>query len=139
MAIWQAMFGVREFKFPDVMRTSVLPALTLPDEGGRTEEWIALCNLEVLAAVCQLSGRTPNPSAPLPYERLGTNRALFNLARLPVPCRTSTEGVYDWQPAYRVYFGEDWIGDASVEYVLDAVAKADGTPSACRFWLAPTC
>ena len=35
LAVWQALFGVREFKFPDVMRSSVLPALTLPDEGGR--------------------------------------------------------------------------------------------------------
>ena len=29
MEAWQALFGVREFKFPDVMRASVLPALEL--------------------------------------------------------------------------------------------------------------
>ena len=26
-----------------------------------------------------------------------------------------------WLPAYRVYFGADWIGDESVERVADAV------------------
>jgi hypothetical protein len=128
MAAWQALFGVRDFKFPDVMRSSVLPALTLLDEGGRVEEREGLQTLETLAAVCQLSGRTPNPASPLPYERLGTNRALFNLSRLPVPCRTESSEVFEWQPAYRVYFGSDWIEDASIERVLDAIADIDGTP-----------
>ena len=126
MAAWQAMFGVRDFKFPDVMRSSVLPALTLPEEGGRAEEWERLQTLETLASVCQLSGRTPNPSSPLPYERLGTNRALFNLSRLPVPCLTGTPGTYDWEPAYRVYFSDEWIEDASIEHVLDAISATTG-------------
>lgn len=128
MAAWQAMFGVRDFKFPDVMRSSVLPALTLPEEGGRAEEWEQLRTLETLAAVCQLSGRTPNPSSPLPYERLGTNRALFNLSRLPVPCLGDTSVSFTWEPAYRVYFGAEWIGDASIEHVVRAIADAGGTP-----------
>ncbi len=127
MAAWQALFGVRDFKFPDVMRSSVLPALTLVDEGGRAEGREELQTLETLAAVCQLSGRTPNPSSPLPYERLGTNRALFNLSRLPVPCRTDTPERYEWRPAYRVYFGSDWIGDASIERVLEAITETGGT------------
>jgi hypothetical protein len=127
MAAWQAMFGVRDFKFPDVMRSSVLPALRLPEEGGRAEEWGELGTLQTLAAVCQLSGRTPNPSSPLPYERLGTNRALFNLSRLPVPCRTETPGRYTWEPAYRVYFGANWIGEASIEHVVRAISDAGGT------------
>jgi len=128
LAVWQALFGVREFKFPDVMRSSVLPALTLPDEGGRPEEWNSLRRPEVVAAVCQLSGRTPNPNAPLPYERLGPNRALFNLSRLPVPCRADDSGTLTWQPAYRVYFGADWIGDSSVELVVDTVRSGGGEP-----------
>ncbi len=38
MDAWQALFGVREFKFPDVMRASVLPALELErsTDGART-------------------------------------------------------------------------------------------------------
>lgn len=121
LSTWQALFGVREFKFPDVMRSSVLPALTLGDDGRRSAAWHELCEPETLAAVCQLSGRTPNPGAPLPYERLGTSRALFNLARLPVPCRGEAPGSFTWQPAYRAYFGADWVGDASVERVIDAI------------------
>ena len=130
-AVWQALFGVREFKFPDVMRSSVLPALTLPDDGGRPQEWNSLRRPEVVAAVCQLSGRTPNPSAPLPYERLGPNRALFNLARLPVPCRADASGELTWQPAYRVYFGKDWIGDASVEAITDAITQHRSGAARC--------
>src|SRR5262249_11848624 len=43
---------------------------------------------------------------------------------LPVPCRpTQGEGIR-WVPAYRAYFGADWIGDASVESVLDAMRSA---------------
>jgi Domain of unknown function (DUF3883) len=137
LAAWHAMFEVREFKFPDVMRSSVLPALTLADDGNHSEGWSALCEPEILAAVCQLSGRTPNPAAPLPYERLGSNRALFNLARLPVPCRSLNEGEFDWQPAYRVYLGIDWIGDASVEHILLAVTAAGGTPPDVPILAAP--
>lgn len=137
LAVWQAIFGVREFKFPDVMRSSVLPALTLPDDGGRTHEWNSLCRTEVVAAVCQLSGRTPNPNAPLPYERLKPGRALFNLARLPVPCRADATGELTWQPAYRAYFGKDWIADASVEVITDAINIACGTPPHVPFLASP--
>lgn len=137
LAVWQALFGVREFKFPDVMRSSVLPALTLPDEGGRPQEWDSLRRTEVVAAVCQLSGRTPNPSAPLPYERLGPNRALFNLARLPVPCRPDASGELTWHPAYRVYFGQDWIADASIEVVTDAITSTGQEPPEVPFLASP--
>jgi hypothetical protein len=138
LAVWQALFGVREFKFPDVMRSSVLPALTLPDTGGRTDDWNSLRRAEVVAAVCQLSGRTPNPSAPLPYERLGPNRALFNLARLPVPCRADESGELTWEPAYTVYFGTDWIGDASVEALIDAVRSTGTEPPGIPFLASPS-
>lgn len=137
LAVWQALFGLREFKFPDVMRSSVLPALTLPDEGGRPEGWNSLRRPEIVAAVCQLSGRTPNPSAPLPYERLGPNRALFNLARLPVPCRGDDSDELTWQPAYRAYFGRDWIGEASVETVTDAIRAAGADPPEVPFLVGP--
>lgn len=118
MEAWQALFGVREFKFPDVMRASVLPALELErtTEGERARE--ALRNLDRLAAICQLAGRTPNRHAPLPYERLGPNRALFNLSRLDVPCRKRGDNQIVWVPAYRVYFGDEWVSDNSIEWVL---------------------
>lgn len=127
MPAWQALFGLREFKFPEVMRTSVLPALELePDE--RTEQLHqALQSKDVLAAICQLSGPTPNPASPLPYERLGPNRQLFNLCRLPVPCRINGSGPLEWVPAYRSYLGPGWIGDGSVTHVLD-VLRVAGLP-----------
>ena len=127
MPAWQALFGLREFKFPEVMRTSVLPALELePDE--RTEQLhLALQSKDVLAAICQLSGPTPNPASPLPYERLGPNRALFNLCRLPVPCRINGSGPVEWVPAYRSYLGPGWIGSASVTHILDTL-RAAGLP-----------
>ena len=65
MTAWQGLFNVHEFKFPDVMRASVLPALTLDVEADDPRRQ-ALCDIDSLAAICQLSGRTPNPAAPLP-------------------------------------------------------------------------
>lgn len=125
MPVWQGLFGLREFKFPDVMRASVLPALVIdPDEESlvlRRE----LASVDRLAAICQLAGRAPKTDATLPYQRLGSDRALFNLARLRVPCRPDGDGVVRWIPAFRVYFGRDWTGDASVESLVDAaVARA---------------
>lgn len=120
---WQALFELREFKFPDVMRRSVLPALELDpndDAKGRLER---LHDLSSLAAICQLSGRTPDPARPLRHERLGSNRALFNLSRLPVPCRSRDGAEIEWRPAYQVYLGEDWIEEASIERVLAAVSR----------------
>ncbi len=125
MEAWQGLFSIREFKFPDVMRASVLPALELERSDQSEHSRVALRRLERLAAICQLAGRTPNRRAPLPYERLGANRALFNLSRLDVPCRkygddsTSQHGDdIVWMPAYRVYFGDNWVGKGSIEWVL---------------------
>jgi hypothetical protein len=119
LVVWQALFDVQEFKFPAVMRASVLPALDLDHESEMKSEREALHTMERIAAICQLAGRTSNPYAPLPYERLGTtNRALFNLSRLDLPCRGRSAGEVDWLPAYKVYFGEDWIGDKSIERIL---------------------
>lgn len=118
MPVWVALFGLREFKFPEVMRASVLPLLDLESRASNARQQLA--DLQRLAAICQLSGPTPTPSNPLPYERLGSQRALFNLCRLPVPCRIN-DGDVEWIPAYRVYFGRDWIAERSIETVLDAL------------------
>ena len=118
MPVWVALFGLHEFKFPEVMRASVLPLLDLESGGSNARQQLA--DLPRLAAICQLSGPTPTPSSPLPYERLGSQRALFNLCRLPVPCRIN-DGNVEWIPAYRVYFGRDWIDARSIETVLDAL------------------
>lgn len=120
MASWQALFDVREFKFPEVMRASVLPALDLEHDLEGRPQRLALHTLERVAAICQLAGRTPNRNAPLPYERIGPNRALFNLSRLDVPCRSSSDSEIRWIPAYQAYLGEDWIGQNSAECVFAA-------------------
>ena len=128
LTAWQALFELREFKFPDVMRASVLPALDLdPDEDAK-RRLERLRDLSSLAAICQLSGRTPDPARPLRYERLGANRAIFNLSRLPVPCRPRHGTEVEWRPAYEVYLGEDWLGDESIEKVLSALKKHNGVP-----------
>jgi len=125
---WQGLFGITEFRFPEVMRASVLPALTEdPDPAGLALR-DSLCSIETLAAICQLAGGTVDVGSPLPHERLGSNRALFNLARLAVPCRADADGTVRWLPAYRVYFGEDWVGDDSVEVVRNAVAAVGESP-----------
>lgn len=120
MPAWIALFQIREFKFPDVMRVSVLPSLALEADPQRRND---LADWDTLAAVCQLAGPTPNPDTPLPYGRLGSQRALFNLCRIPVPC--TVNGEEQWVPAYRAYFSEAWIGDASVEPLLEAAGIAD--------------
>jgi len=124
LPIWQELFDVREFKFPEVMRASVLPSLDLERvDSNREHDNQESPTLDRLAAICQLSGRTPNRDAPLPFERLGTNRALFNLSRLDLPCRGEHENEIIWVPAYKVYFGSDWIGECSIELVLHAVRE----------------
>ena len=125
LVAWQALFELREFKFPDVMRASVLPALELDPDEDAERRLEGIRRLTSLAAICQLSGRTPDPRRPLRYERLGTTRALFNLSRLPVPCRVDDEAELEWRPAYQVYLGENWLGDASIERVI-RIARRHG-------------
>ena len=120
MEAWKALFDIREFKFPEVMRASVLPALDLERGADEQSDRATLQDLDRLAAICQLAGRTPNANAPLPYERLGPNRALFNLSRLDVPCGGNSSGEVEMGPAYKAYFGSDWLGPGSVECILDA-------------------
>lgn len=138
LPVWQALFGIREFKFPDVMRASVLPALLL-EQGPETIAWRSrLESIDRLAAICQLAGRTPKPGSPLPYQRLGSDRALFNLARLPVPVRTRADGGVRWVPAFRVYFGKDWTAQDSVEAIFDVVREVSpGLPLPEIEYLAP--
>lgn len=128
MPAWVALFQVQEFKFPAVMRVSVLPALALT---ASEEERAVLAHWDILTAVCQLAGPTPSPDAPLPYGRLGSQRALFNLCRMPVPCQG--EGGIEWVPAYRAYFGSAWFEDAptedaSIEPLVNAVKSVRPSP-----------
>ena len=121
MVGWQAIWDVQEFKFPDVMRAAVLPRLAMERSDADREP---LERLEVLAAICQFAGRRPDERSPLPFERLGSNRPVFALARLPVPCRTAT-GEPKWVPAFAAYFGRDRIGEASVEVLFDGIDPAE--------------
>lgn len=132
LVTWASLFEIREFKFPEVMRESVLPSLTLDSTPDPNLE-----SLDAIAAICQLSGPTPDPRRPLRYERLGSNRALFNLCRLRLPCRRDADNKIRWVPAYRVYFGIDWIGKASVETILATIATVGDTPPDVPFLLAP--
>ena len=136
MAAWQALFGIRDFKFPDVVRASVYPALELDLSADGAALRVRLQDMDVIAAICQLAGRTANAGSPLPYERLGSNRALFNLSRLRLPCRKRANDVERWEPAYRVYFGADWVQEDSVEHVLLAM-RDRGVPTPDIAFLAP--
>lgn len=118
MTVWHALFDVSEFRFEEVMRASVLPGLVLNPEGDALRLRERLEDTKILAAVCQLAGKQPKPDRPLRYQRLQSDRALFNLSRLPVPCRGS-DGAVVWVPAYRVYFGREWVGDASIESLVE--------------------
>ena len=107
---WTSLFDVREFRFETVVQAAVLPALVLNPDRAALDLLETLRDEHALAAVCQLAGRFAKPDRPLRYQRLQSDRALLNLSRLPVPCRT--DAGERWLPAYRVYFGADWIGDA---------------------------
>lgn len=122
MNAWASMFGVREFRFETVVQAAVLPALVLKPDDEALERLESLRSHEALATICQLAGRFAKPDRPLRYQRLQSDRALVNLSRLPVPCR-ATEGEQRWLPAYRVYFGEDWIQDDSVEHLHRALPE----------------
>lgn len=133
---WAALFEVKEFKFEEVMRAAVLPGLALNPEGPAREMLGRLHDLQALAVVCQLAGALTKPDRPLPYARLSGDRPLVNLARLPVPVRVADDESPRWLPAWRVYFGRDWIGDESVEVLADVVEGTTGQPLAVEY-LAP--
>ncbi len=124
MIAWQALFGVREFRFADVMHASVIPALELERGTVPNVARATFHDIDHLAAICQLAGRTAKRESPLPYERLGSDRTFINLSRLDVPCRRRGATEVAWRPAYQVYFGESWVGDRSVERLAAAGPEA---------------
>jgi hypothetical protein len=127
MKAWSSLFDVREFRFETVVQAAVLPALVLKPDETALQRLEALRDMRSLAAVCQLAGRFAKPDRPLRYQRLQSDRALLNLSRLPVPCRTNG-GKEQWLPAYRVYFGADWIGGDSVERISEAITEEERAP-----------
>lgn len=138
MQAWNGLFDLGEFDFPDVVRAAVLPALVQDPQGQAAERLAALASREALTAICDLAGSSTKPDRPLRYQRLEADQALFRLARLPVPCRGERDGELVWQPAYRVYFGADWIGSASVEDLLAALPQSpEGEPPLAPPLLAP--
>lgn len=134
MKAWSSLFDVREFRFETVVQAAVLPALKLNPDEAELELLETLRNKHALAAICQLAGRFAKPDRPLRYQRLQSDRALLNLSRLPVPCRTGG-GEDRWLPAYRVYFGADWIGEDSVERIAETMPEE--RPSLDFAYLAP--
>jgi hypothetical protein len=128
MRAWAALFDIKEFRFEEVMRAAVIPALVLKTDPDVEVMRKRLESMDSLSAICQLAGTYTKPDRPLRYQRLRSDRALFNLSRLPVPCRTPG-GEESWLPAYKVYFGRDWIGDDSVESVTDALVAAGADAS----------
>lgn len=128
MNAWASLFGVREFRFETVVQAAVLPALVLKPDPEAQERLAALRDRSALATICQLAARFAKPDRPLRYQRLQSDRALVNLSRLPVPCR-SPDGEPRWLPAYRVYFGTDWIHDDSVERLDEVLPET----SSARF------
>lgn len=135
LTAWSALFDVAEFRFETVVQSAVTPALALDPKPEARARRDALRDPRTLAALCQLSGAHPKPDRPLRYQRLHSDRALFPLSRLEVPCRTDG-GDTIWEPAYKVYFGADWIGDASVESIAEEV-KSHGGDSPEFVYLAP--
>jgi hypothetical protein len=135
MKAWDALFEIKEFRFEEVMRAAVLPGLT---RTGTADVELRDSNrtIEALATICRLAGKTTKPDQPLPMGRLGSDRAFFNLGRLQVPCRSTSSDKLDWAPAHQVYFGRDWVGEDSVETIVDAMA-AVGEPLDVMF-LAPS-
>ena len=71
---------------------------------------------------CVVPPSVTDPSVGVAF-RQGPNRALFNLSRLDVPCRSRTSDNIQWIPAYLSYLGEDWVGEASFERVCKAIAS----------------
>jgi hypothetical protein len=124
MRVWSALFDVKEFRFQEVMQASVLPALGLNPTVDELSWRGELQSKDSLAAICQLAGAFTKPDRPLRYQRLQSDRAIFNLSRLPVPC-VAADGSEEWVPAYRAYFGRAWIDDRSFEHVVDALPEDD--------------
>ncbi|NHW46092.1 DUF3883 domain-containing protein [Paenarthrobacter sp. MSM-2-10-13] len=135
MKAWDALFDVKEFRFEEVMRAAVLPGLTRT-AGADAELRESNRTIEALATICRLAGKTTKPDQPLPMGRLGSDRAFFNLSRLDVPCRADATGELTWAPAHQVYFGSDWVGDDSVESIVEAMAAA-GEVMQVRFLASP--
>ncbi|MDZ8172421.1 sacsin N-terminal ATP-binding-like domain-containing protein [Microbacterium xanthum] len=123
MKAWSALFDMKEFRFGEVMRAAVLPGLAKRDPDAELRE--ANRSFEALATICRLAGPTTKPDQPLPMARLGSDKAFFPLSRLEVPCHRPGSAETIWAPAYRVYFGTDWVGQQSIEELSDAMTAAE--------------
>ena len=57
MKAWDALFDIKEFRFEEVMRASVLPGLT---RTGTVDDELRESNrtIEALATICRLAGKT---------------------------------------------------------------------------------
>lgn len=113
----ESLWDVKEFVFEQVAREAIFPVLQSPRQTDTDDT--PLREMDVLEMVWRLAGESVTPEAPLPHiERTQT---LHKLCLLPVPTRDG-----GWQPACRVYFGEDWQPDVSdakqIEPLLEAAA-----------------
>ncbi len=133
LTAWRALWGVERFRFDAVFARAIRRHLRLNRDAAAAE---VLRNVGVTAALCHIASERVNPGAPLVHERLGKNRTLFQLCRLSVPCR-GPGGAVRWVPAYRAYFGRDWLGDASVEALLEDLPESHRDQFAPDYVLGP--
>lgn len=113
----EAIWDVSEFDFEEVVQAAVFPKLPSPrnPDADDTE----LRDKQVLELIRRLGHRSVDSENPLPFiERDGT---LHRLCLLPVPTRGG-----GWEPAYRVYFGEEWQSGLSRPQKIEPLLREAG-------------
>lgn len=113
----EAIWDVSEFDFEEVVQAAVFPKLPSPRNRGADDR--ELMDKHVLELIRRLGHRSVDSESPLPFiERDGT---LHRLSLLPVPTRDG-----GWEPAYRVYFGEEWQSGLSRSQKIEPLLHETG-------------
>ncbi len=117
-----SIWNIETFDFQSFAQAVILPRLPRSRTPiGDTSDLKSISQLRVLR---ELAGETVKPSNPLVHEPR-KEEELYRLCMLPVPTKN-----HGWEPAYEVYFGEDWFDESFPDWasplpVLDAAHDVD--------------
>lgn len=117
-----SIWSIETFDFQSFAQAVILPRL--PRSRIPIGEISDLKSISQLRVLRELAGETVKPSNPLVHEPR-KEEELYRLCMLPVPTKD-----HGWEPAYKVYFGEDWFDESFPDWasplpVLDAARDVD--------------
>ncbi|NLV02987.1 DUF3883 domain-containing protein [Haloferax volcanii] len=117
-----SIWSIETFDFQSFAQAVILPRL--PRSRTPIGDISDLKSISQLRVLRELAGETVKPSRSLVQEPR-KEEELYRLCMLPIPTKN-----HGWEPAYKVYFGEDWFNESFPDWasplpVLDAAHDVD--------------